>query len=510
MLNIAQNIESITESSVDRQARDVQFIMDIMEQNREMERFVNESIILASGNKRAIQEMAIFNEAAAGDRIKGFFQKIKDFFKKIFTKLGASLSAVFAEQKKYCEQYAYIITKCKWQAGDVNDINDYFKGIPRITDMINGDVNQTLFAGLADKGLISGADGTSAATNKVHDLTNLTPPAKEDAEKLKNEAFSNFLAKSTYWNDKNIVQQNNDAGTVNVDKTFRDYFNGAADTVSYSGDEIENNFQIVINNVYAGQSYLTKLEKIVTSVDKKMDDISKNSEAEMKDLETKLKTAAKTPANNNGNKYKKSDIVNNGGKFTHPAFPGIEGSSETDLITNINQSLQGQNKPSAIFESAVVQEMNISGGSSNTSEVDNKSAANKFTGTGTQQTTRAGETNTAITQTKAADNKAKNTVTGDASSGANDAAITAYIDAVNHNMQAKVNAEIQITSAIARAAFGAFKSANSDFFKIIQAHVQWYLSNPGSEKATENQSTRPRNLNLNGDSQVDTKPASTS
>ena len=88
--------------------------------------------------------------------------------------------------------------------------------------------------------------------------------------------------------------------------------------------------------------------------------------------------------------------------------------------------------------------------------------------------------------------------------------ITAYIDAVNHNMQAKVNAEIQITSAIARAAFGAFKSANSDFFKIIQAHVQWYLSNPGSEKATENQSTRPRNLNLNGDSQVDTKPASTS
>ena len=41
MLNIAQNIESITESSVDPQATDVQFIANLIEQNPETERSGN-------------------------------------------------------------------------------------------------------------------------------------------------------------------------------------------------------------------------------------------------------------------------------------------------------------------------------------------------------------------------------------------------------------------------------------------------------------------------------------
>ena len=126
-----------TESEFDRIIRDAEFAYQLMEQNREMERFVNESIILASGNRSAINEMAIINEAAAGDKIKGFFEKIKNFFKKIFDKLAASMSALFKEQKDYVEKYAKVLTKCKWNCGDVTDVYDIFVGLPRIIDVVD-------------------------------------------------------------------------------------------------------------------------------------------------------------------------------------------------------------------------------------------------------------------------------------------------------------------------------------------------------------------------------------
>jgi hypothetical protein len=54
-----------------------------------------------------------------------------------------------------------------------------------------------------------------------------------------------------------------------------------------------------------------------------------------------------------------------------------------------------------------------------------------------------------------------------------------------------------VSTAIATAAFNAFKLTNSDFFSAIKAHVQWYLSNPGAEKASENQTTRTKSLDMN-------------
>lgn len=517
MLNIAQNIESITESSIDRQARDVQFIANLIEQNREMERFVNESLILASGNKRAIQEMAIFNEAAAGDRIKGFFQKIKDFFKKIFTKLGASLSAVFAEQKKYCEQYAYIITKCKWQAGDVNDIKNYFVGIPRIIDMVDNNIETALFGQLQNKNFLG--DGTR--TNNINAETLNNPPAKEDVNKVKTDTFNDFV-KGQYWTGKGLTAETDSNGVVDIDKTFRTYFDGAADTISVSGDEIESKYmQLIINTVYAGQSYLNKLEKIVGSVDKKMDEIQKSSEAELKQIESKLNEAAKkdqqqTQQNQNTNQNQNSqeqnqsqnsnqqqnqdnsktvriDTINNlnpnpDGTYS---YGGVTSSSKNQLKNDLNRL--GWKLESVVYSSGeFVNEFNLSNSSSNTTADDNNKAAKNLTGTGTANVTAAGKANTAVTGQKVKAGEAN--VSGNVEEGK----VKTYMDNLIHNQQAEVNAMVQCTSAIARAAFGAYKSANSDFFKIIQAHVQWYLSNPGSEKASENQTTRGKNLDLNG------------
>ena len=557
-MEIINSILNETESSIDRQWRDMEFCYEVMEQHREMEKFVNECLIMASGNKKAINEMYILNEAAFGDKVKAFFEKIKNFFKKIFDKLGASMSALFSEQKKYMEKYAYIITKCKWKAGDISDMKDHFVGIPRIIDMVNTNIETALFGQLKENGYIEGGSQQQEDFKSI-DLKNIQPEEKKDIDEVKQDIFKNFI-KSEYWKDKNITEENDSNANVNIDATFRTYFDGSSDTITLSGDEVDEKFQMIINVTYAGQAYINKLEKIVTTVDKKMDQISKAVEDELNKMKDTLRSQVKNePTNktkitvtkeeiekltangkgkfeydgnefdsindvinyvkNNPNKFdyvedgntkkkiKRSEIMNNitsetkDGKTIYKYSTGsdtFEGNSNDEIINKV--------KASGKYE--VLNENITISGSSKKDDIDNKSAANKYTGTGVEQTKNVSASTSKISNMKVGSgSKTTFNINRDGAT-VNDETnkkIDAYLESVVHNKQANVNALIQITSSITKAAFGSFKGANSDFWSIIKAHVQWYLSNPGAEKESENQTTRPKNLDINAGMSVDTK-----
>ena len=564
-MEMINSILNETESSIDRQWRDMEFCYEVMEQHREMEKFVNECLIMASGNKKAINEMYILNEAAFGDKVKAFFEKIKNFFKKIFDKLGASMSALFSEQKKYMEKYAYIITKCKWKAGDISDMKDHFVGIPRIIDMVNTNIETALFGQLKENGYIEGGSQQQQDVKTI-DLKNIQPEEKKDIDEVKQDIFKNFI-KSEYWKDKNITEENDSNANVNIDATFRTYFDGSSDTITLSGDEVDDKFQMIINVTYAGQAYINKLEKIVTTVDKKMDQISKAVEDELNKMKDTLRSQVKNePANNdkikvtkeeiekltpisdgdnkgkigydgkffdskedvinyvknNPNKFdyvedgntkkkiKRSEIMNNitsetkDGKTIYKYYRNGEkfkGNSNDEIINKVEA------KGYEVTNESYIIELNISG-SSKKDDIDNKSAANRYTGTGVEQTKNVSASTNKISNMKVGSGS-KTTFKVDRDGATiNDETnkkIDAYLESVVHNKQANVNALIQITSSITKAAFGSFKGANSDFWSIIKAHVQWYLSNPGAEKESENQTTRPKNLDINAGMSVDTK-----
>lgn len=561
-MEMINSILNETESSIDRQWRDMEFCYEVMEQHREMEKFVNECLIMASGNKKAINEMYILNEAAFGDKVKAFFEKIKNFFKKIFDKLGASMSALFSEQKKYMEKYAYIITKCKWKAGDISDMKDHFVGIPRIIDMVNTNIETALFGQLKENGYIEGGSQQQQDVKTI-DLKNIQPEEKKDIDEVKQDIFKKFI-ESEYWKDKNITEENDSNANVNIDATFRTYFDGSSDTITLSGDEVDEKFQMIINVTYAGQAYINKLEKIVTTVDKKMDQISKAVEDELNKMKDTLRSQVKNePANNDKIKVTKGEIekltANGKGKFEYDGneFDSIndvinyvknnpnkfdyvedgntkkkikksdiekgitketkdgktiykystgsdtfEGNSNDEIINKVKAS----DKYEVTNESYII-ELNISG-SSKKDDIDNKSAANKYTGTGAEQTKDLSASTSKIGNMKVGSGSKTTFKVNRDGATVNDETnkkIDAYLESVVHNKQANVNALIQITSSITKAAFGSFKGANSDFWSIIKAHVQWYLSNPGAEKESENQTTRPKNLDINAGMSVDTK-----
>lgn len=533
-MDMIETILTETESSIDRQWRNMEFCYELMEQHREMEQYVNECLIKASGNKKAINEMYILNEGAVGDKIKGFFTKIKNFFKKIFDKLGASMNGVFMEQKKYIDKYAYIITKCKWMQGDISDIKDRFKGLPRIIDAVDnaetaiiGSNMDKYFKGekiddndgnFIELDTFKSAQSIEAAYNDENKRKKLETGATRD------EMYNKFIGDGSYWskvNDFGSFKETDSNGNVDINVTFSAWFDGSKDTVSYSSDEVENNFQTIINTVYAGQSYMNKLEKIVSSVTKKMDDAARNMENYHKAQQDKIMQAVKgnssAPAEKNSeqNEEKKSaDAVDDAAKKGDEKAKSLQQTQVAASNKNAEHPEDAEKaKEQTGFEdnSAVmynskfnnyVNEMNF-GGNNNSSS----SEAKGPTGAGVSQVNNAGKANENINKAQVNKMDAKNvsntTGINDNNKSEIEKKATELLDVDIFNRQVKINESVNISSVIVRKMFDSFKNTNKDFFEIIKAHVQWYLANPGKEKETESQTTRTRSLNMNaGNEQV--------
>lgn len=533
-----EGISTEVDSYISRQWRNMEFCATIMEQNREMERFVNESIIMASGNKKAINEMNTYlNESTFTDKIKNFFTKIRNFFKKIFSKIGAALSGLFMEQKKYIDKYSGIITKCKWHGGDISDIKNRTVGIPRIINAVdnvdsavigtnldkffNGDPIQDDPKSFISKDIFSSAENIEKAEI----------PNKLENGAQRDKIFEEFTGQGTYWGnlkDFASYKVTDSNGNVDINKTFAAWFDGSTDTVTWSEDYVENNFQTIINVSYAGKSYLTRLQKIYNAVDKKMTEASKNMEDYYKAQSDKFMQAVK---GNSTNAQTATDADQKGEADAAAAVEKAEkqgdaaaaevtktddkdnGTSFEKFDPNSTASTTGTQTVELKPESAVSFAANFDmylneeptfGNSSSSSNSGPKGSVPAGTGN-TNNTSASNATDkvnsmTAKTGTAQSINNTTGNVTNDLQTKAQQ-----ILDADVHNRQVRINESVNISTSIAKNMLDSFENTNKDFFSIIKHHVQWYLSNPGAEKLSENTTTRSRSLNIDaGSEQVKT------
>lgn len=505
-----EGISTEVDSYVSRQWRNMEFCATIMEQNREMERFVNESIIMASGNKKAINEMNTYlNESTFTDKIKNFFIKIKNFFKKIFSKIAAALSGLFMEQKKYIDKYSGIITKCKWHGGDISDIKNRTVGIPRIINAVdnvdsavigtnldkffNGDTIQDDPKSFISKDIFSSAENIEKAEI----------PNKLENGAQRDKIFEEFTGQGTYWGnlkDFASYKVTDSNGNVDINKTFAAWFDGSTDTVTWSEDYVENNFQTIINASYAGKSYLTRLQKIYNAVDKKMTEASKNMEDYYKAQSDKFMQAVKGNSTN--------------AKTTEDS-DGQQGEAEVaktdDTQPDASEFKPDPAEPKTEVENAAIafaanfdMYLNENFGNSSSSSSGPKGSVSAGTGN-TNNTSASNATDkvnsmTAKTGTAQNINNTTGNVTNDLQTKAQQ-----ILDADVYNRQIRINESVNISTSIAKNMLDSFENTNKDFFNIIKHHVQWYLSNPGAEKLSENTTTRSRSLNIDaGSEQVKT------
>lgn len=522
-------IREQSESEIDRVARDFMFFTELYEQNREMELFVNESIILASGNKTAINEMYILNESAFTDKIKAFFTKIKNFFKKIFDKLGAAMNALFGEQKKFMEQYANIIMNCKYNGGDISDVKDHFKGLPRILDAADNTEQSVIGTNMEkyfNQNVVGNNDNNEGSFlnlnvfDSAQSIMDAPIPKKLDVdEEIKVSAFNEFI-KQGYWSNKSadgFTTKNGNNNTPDIDGTFRAYFDGSDDTVTWSGDEVDKNFQVIINATYGGVSYMNKLEKLMNTITKKMDEAEKKMDDYVKAQQDKVKKAVaqqgpKDDKNKdtgtsitdeqiksaiNGKTYDASGnaTVNVGGK----SYTLTGGSNGANVDVNAVKAAIGNDGVKTESFIFIHEDPTFSNNSSSNTNSAQKSAETKMKSgaSGADNSEKVSDANTAASNMSANTQQASNIKNIDKTDTNIQNKADQLLDADIHNRQGRVNADLQISSSIVRTMFNAFQLTNKDFFSIIKHHVQWYLGNPGQEKESANKVSRKMDRNMN-------------
>ena len=112
------------------------FFEAMIEEQRDMEDYVNECITLTEPNKKIFNEFQVFNEAKFGDKVKGLFNRLKSVFSRIWQKFLEKLNAWSQDNKKYLETYKDIILGKKITLTSVK-MKNHFEGRERITKVFN-------------------------------------------------------------------------------------------------------------------------------------------------------------------------------------------------------------------------------------------------------------------------------------------------------------------------------------------------------------------------------------
>lgn len=483
-LSLDNTIVNEVESSIERQSRDVKFCYDIAEQNREMERYVNECIIKASGNKKAINEMYVLNESSFTSKIKNFFLKIINFFRKIFEKFITAMRGIFQQHKNYIDSYNVIITKCKWKAGDVYDVKNRFIGIARILEAANN-VNDAIIGMNMDRFVneknVPELEINESIYSDSKKLESLKLPEKISNGEGKQVMFDQFI-KQGYWKnakDFNSYKETDSEGNVDTGATFSSWFDGGKGTVTWNENYVDENFQTIINVTYAGESYLKKLESIVSAITKKMKESSDKMEKYVKEASDKIN--------------KSIDSTPNKTPDSTSSTTGTGTQTGTGTSTDAEQSDQNAAADMTLnYSGGYIEEISIT--KSNNSSDENKTDLNK---TGDKEIKNATKAHQDIQNMQVQSLKVGDVDTSGANTKDLKDKAQKYLDIDMNNRQVRINESVNISSTIAKKMLESFEKTTDDFYKIIKAHVQWYLSNPGEDKKEENKTNRPRNLNLN-------------
>ena len=239
------------------------YLLDLELQQSDMTRYVNECVLLSGTDKRkAIEEMAIFNEGALGDKFKKVWARIKSFFAKIYQKFLESLQAWASDNIAYLKQYGNIILEKKCKIKNAK-MQDHFEGLKLYRDKFQPNV-KTIFTQVPNfENLNKIADDLAKTTTE----TNKTEKGQEAVD-----AYTVAQQKVVVdaLGDQNLHDPNDTAG---FGGRIRNWLNGGETIEDFSGAQLEENMENMYNFLYRYDATVEGLKKIKESFDQGMTNI---------------------------------------------------------------------------------------------------------------------------------------------------------------------------------------------------------------------------------------------
>lgn len=457
-------------------------IENMIEEQREMEEYIGECVILSSTpKKRLFSEMVAFNEASVSDKIKAVFARIKSFFSKIWQKFLEKLNAAFSNEKEYLEKYKDIIIGKKVTLSSVKMAN-HFKGIERVRAAINKAPNFAVpidFNGVVSSASKDGKIDFSSQNGTMGVIkSKATDVAKgadlsEAREKYLVEQY-NSLVKICASDSDIKIDESSEASTK-----LNEYFNGGEDE-TFGADDLD--MKVMYKYVYSVKELTDGLNKMRENY---MASMTKNEQAYIASFEKYKKLVDANKSANNSN--------DSNAKATAQQNINTANSDLENKLKEANKAVEANKKQATaesyvyskvlgriINEDGVVINAGDSPDSSGNKTSTVKPGGNTVSNKGATDAAKAVHTTMNNTNTAVKDNmdgtKASASTVGtadakDVSEGEINEKMAEYQSAAQSFISAYGTARNVMFGSILNGA----NSARKDFMQIIRAHVNVYL-----------------------------------
>lgn len=470
------------------------FMESMIEEQQEMQDYVNECIILSNPNRKQVfTELAVFNEAKAGDKIKAFFARLKSFFSKIWQKFLEKLNAWSQDNKKYLETYKDIIIGKNVTLAEVKMTDHLNKGNDRIKRTFG---KTTTFAMPIDFDI----------NGKYKDLYNIAISStnSDDSGEKEQENYNTYI-KSQYEDvfknaDITDIKVSDDDDLNQVAPNLTKYFNGDEDLVTYSTSEIQDKMAVMFKSVYEFDDFYNGLDKIQKSYIAGME----KSEKAYDEAFTKMSNALKNvnTANQGQDQKAKNDATATATKVQGDYTQALnkakndaaknekEAKTESFIYSNVLKSYiteaevttksASDNSNSAKTNSTVT-----SGGNKTDTSASKANAKATETQVNTTNATVKSNTDNAVQKATAADAGATNAkgIAGD------NVENTAKLDKFQRISNNLIKAYSTARTTVFGSMLNALTSMKNDYMTIIRAHVNSHLGQVNDNSQNTNKTS---------------------
>ncbi len=400
----------------------------------------------------------ILTEGTAGDKVKGFFIKLKAFFIRIWQKFIEKLEAWANSNniKKYLEKYKDIIIGKKVKFPSVK-MFDHFTGYDRIKNVFNSKVDD-LTKPLDD------AFFTKMATTVSGNMTSNST----EADKLKNENSY----KTTHNNEvaKIIGLSQSLKDEDNISTEFTHYFNGSSEMEDFSNSQLDEKMNVMYNSLYEYRAAFDGLKKIKEAYMKSMDKVEQAYKNALQRAEVIYKTAEDRIAKD------KNDTTG----ATKDRDDAIEGEIKK-ANTEKEKFQESTNSVLNAFLEAEINTNNASGGASKSDNIiraDGNQTNTSKASAGAKDITKTADAQASDIKAKAGDNAADANIQGTKVAKTGNVAGVDTSEKIKEfsNLAVKyINAYSNARTTAFAAMLNGLSSMQKEYLQVIRAHVNTYL-----------------------------------
>ncbi len=473
------------------------FVEQMIEEQNELESYINECVILSNNNltkKQVFQEITVLNEADFGNKIKIIFNRLKSFFSKLVQRFYVSFQK--GSDIKFLENYKDIILGKEFKL-DIT-MGNHFDALKRVDKLIKPETVKKILTPISQDAFDQIIESAKKGSGKDAD-EETKDKTEEDYKKTQYKII--FKA---YANSDSLDGVDPDK-SEDIESDLKEYFAGGSENISFTPNDIQQNMDYIYKYLYHSDNLIANIEnyrktfedsmnKCETAYDTSFnkaqkliqahdDAIKNNTEVNNKKSTEDEKTAAQTKVDNANSELSKA--LNNVNKSLK--------STQQQGTSNVNASYVWSN----VYNTYLNEDITVKEPSKPTTTDNSDSNAKVVKGGTNNIDTKSAETNdTNKNKTETSTNKDIRNTGKDAKSSGSVQGTNAALQAsgkikddntIQDTASAVDISEFQtVSTSLIRAysntrtmmiasALNEIRLAQKEFGQLVKAHVNYYV-----------------------------------